>query len=192
MPVTTPRVLTGLLIWLVASALLGASGILQELKPPQPQLIGATLTLLLSILTFTVPGLRAWARDVDLRALVALHITRLVGFYFLLLYRQGELPFAFAVPGGIGDIIVALLALALVSGGALTTARRRKLVLAWNIFGLVDILLVVFTAARLALDNPASMAALLKLPLNVLPTFLVPLIIASHVIILWRLGVRRT
>jgi hypothetical protein len=54
------------------------------------------------------------------------------------------------------------------------------------VLGLADILFVVATAARLALADPASMAALLRLPLSLLPTFLVPLIIASHVV----LGVR--
>ena len=38
-----------------------------------------------------------------------------------------------------------------------------------------------------ALQPPASMAALLRLPLSLLPTFLVPLIIASHVQLFRRL-----
>jgi hypothetical protein len=53
---------------------------------------------------------------------------------------------------------------------------------------------VVVTAARLGLADPASMAALLRLPLSLLPTFLVPLIIASHVILglrLWRRAAAR-
>jgi len=45
---------------------------------------------------------------------------------------------------------------------------------------------VVVTAARLATADPESMVALLRLPLSLLPTFLVPLIVASHVV----LGVR--
>jgi hypothetical protein len=60
-------------------------------------------------------------------------------------------------------------------------------VLAWNIFGFLDILFVVATAARLGLADPHSMRALLQLPLSLLPTFLVPVIIATHVIIFARL-----
>jgi hypothetical protein len=38
--------------------------------------------------------------NLDVRWLVALHLCRFVGFYFLWLYSSGELPYAFAVPGG--------------------------------------------------------------------------------------------
>jgi hypothetical protein len=53
--------------------------------------------------------------------------------------------------------------------------------------GLIDILIVVTTATRLALRDPDSMVALLQLPLSLLPTFLVPLIIFTHLIIAIRL-----
>ena len=52
-----------------------------------------------------------------------------------------------------------------------------------------DILMVVITATRLGLSNPASLGAFLKLPMCLLPTFLVPIIIVSHIVIfarLWR------
>jgi hypothetical protein len=52
----------------------------------------------------------------------------------------------------------------------------------------LDILFVVATAARLALADPDSMQGLLHLPLSLLPTFLVPLIIASHVVLAIRLA----
>jgi hypothetical protein len=55
------------------------------------------------------------------------------------------------------------------------------------VVGLVDILCVVMTAARLGVTAPDSMAALLRPPLSLLPTFLVPLIIASHVQLFRRL-----
>jgi hypothetical protein len=60
----------------------------------------------------------------------------------------------------------------------------------WNALGLIDILFVVAAASRLAMADPDSMNALLRLPLSLLVTFLVPLIIASHVVMLWRIGWR--
>jgi hypothetical protein len=53
----------------------------------------------------------------------------------------------------------------------------------WNTLGLVDIIFVVTTATRLALRDPDSMVALLQLPLSLLPTFLVPVIMFTHIVI---------
>jgi hypothetical protein len=132
------------------------------------------------------PRFRRWLATLDLRWLVAVHLTRFVGLYFLLLYyRDGALPRAFAVPGGWGDIIVATLALGLLLAGGRLDGRPR-LVGVWNAFGLLDILFVVATASRLALADPDSMNALLRLPLSLLVTFLVPIIIADHVVVFWR------
>jgi hypothetical protein len=72
-----------------------------------------------------------------------------------------------------------------------STSGGRRAYLAWNVAGLVDILGVVLTAARLAFVDPASMQALLHLPLSLLLTFVVPIIIATHVWMLGRLACRR-
>jgi hypothetical protein len=63
--------------------------------------------------------------------------------------------------------------------------RVRKLI--WNTIGLIDIIFVVFSALRFGLKDWQLMHALRELPLSLLPTFLVPLIIASHVLIFVRL-----
>lgn len=152
-----------------------------------PLILIAALSAAVLVLFWTPTAFRAWALAVDIRALAAIHVTRFVGIYFLVLYGRGELPYAFAVPGGWGDIAVAVTALAVCvfvpRGGG------RGVILAWNVFGLLDILMVVVTAARLGMADPQSMGALLRLPLSLLPTFLVPIIIATHIIIfvrLWR------
>jgi hypothetical protein len=146
------------------------------------------LTVLLLAAVAARPRFRRWLATLDLRWLVAVHLTRFVGLYFLLLYyRDGALPRAFAVPGGWGDIIVATLALGLLLAGGRLDGRPR-LVGVWNAFGLLDILFVVATASRLALADPDSMNALLRLPLSLLVTFLVPIIIADHVVVFWRIG----
>jgi hypothetical protein len=58
--------------------------------------------------------------------------------------------------------------------------------LLWNAFGLIEIAFVVFSALRFGLKDWQSMAPLRELPLSLLPTFLVPLIITSHVLIFIR------
>lgn len=188
----TPYRSTGVLlvgaVWLAAAIAFGASAIPQRMRPPLPQLLLLGLTGLLLLATFGRPRLRAWAYRIDPRWLVGLHLSRFVGFYFLALYERGQLSQAFAVTAGWGDNIVAGLALLLLLLGPPTRRHRWPLYLIWNVLGLADILFVVATAARLGLTDPQSISALLRLPLNLLLTFLVPLIIASHVILFARLA----
>jgi hypothetical protein len=176
--------------WLVVAIIAGGAGLVRMLPTPAlpPVLFGLTAVVLTT--GWRHGGFRAWLAAIDERWLVALHLARFVGFYFLYLYGRGELPYAFAVLGGWGDIVVASLAAALLLWGPPRDVRRRWAYAAWNVLGLADILFVVATAARLGLADPASMAALVRLPLSLLPTFLVPLIIASHVILGVRLGRR--
>ena len=183
-PAPWTGVLVGTGVWLAAALLAGGSGLVGRLRPPAPQVVLLLLTAAVVVLFWT--AWRDWAWTVDRRALVLVHATRLVGFYFLALYARGELPYAFAVPGGVGDIAVAVSAIALAAW--MRPGRpARRLLLVWNAFGFADIAMVVITAARLATAEPGSMRALLELPLSLLPTFLVPIIMATHVLIFARL-----
>lgn len=173
-------------VWLAGAVALSASGALMTLPPVAVQGLLVILTAVLLTLLTLSPGVRRWVFNLDVRAILLLHLTRFVGIYFLMLNRRGELPTAFAVPSGWGDILVASLALILLTGPSSRNGSRWPLYL-WNTLGLADILLVVANAARLNLTLPGSMWALTVLPLSLLPTFLVPLIIASHVALYVRL-----
>jgi hypothetical protein len=132
-----------------------------------------------------------WTLNIALLWLVLFHLTRLfAGAYFLMLCQRGQLPYGFATPAGWGDIIVAVFALAVIA--AKRTEFARRLLLVWNTMGLIDIIFVVFSALRFGLRDWQSMRALRELPLSLLPTFLVPLIIASHVVIFVRLARARS
>ena len=182
---STTQVVVGVVLWLAVSIVVGASGLPTHLRQPMPQVLIFTLTLAVLVSVVTIARFRTWVMTVDVRAHVLIHLSRLLaGGYFLVLYQRGELPWVFAVPGGIGDMIVAVLAVIVLA------APRRSLLFAWNVIGFVDILMVVAAAVRSARADPPSMAALLQLPLVVLPTFLVPIIIATHVIIFVRLARR--
>ena len=146
-----------------------------------------TLTALALFACWKISPIRVWALNVDLRWLVLLHATRLfAGAYFLVLCQRGQLPCGFARPAGWGDIVIAVLALAVL--GAMRTRFAKTLLLTWNILGLIDITFVVLNALQFGLNDWQSMHALRELPLSLLPMFLVPLIIASHVLIFVRLA----
>src|SRR5262249_7156390 len=153
-----------------------------------PQIVLIALTIALLVATGRWRPLRQFMATVDVRVLVLFHVTRFVGFYFLALHARGELPRAFAVPAGWGDNLVAARAVLLLICVTPAGLIGRRLYLAWNVVGLLDILGVVLTAAHLTLADAASMRALVKLPLSLLLTFVVPIIIATHVIMLTRLA----
>lgn len=180
-----PFVIVGL-IWFLVACVAGSTGAVSRLQPPAPQLVLLALTVALVVAGRTIDSFRVWLMQLDWRVIVGLHLSRFVGLAFLWFYARGELPYAFAVPGGIGDIIVATAALGLLLFSD-AIARRPRLLMAWNVLGLTDIVLVVFTAARLAFAVPQSMVGLMRFPLSLVPTFLVPLIVASHVLLFVRL-----
>jgi hypothetical protein len=149
-----------------------------------------TLTALVLLACWKVRTIRVCVLNIDLRWLVVLHLTRLfAGAYFLVLCQRRLLPCAFATPAGWGDIVIGVLAVALVSSMHIQFAKT--VLLSWNTLGLIDIVFVVSSVLRFGLKDWQSMHALRELPLSLLPTFLVPLIIASHVLIFVRLIRRR-
>ena len=88
--VSRPVILT-LALWFSGAVAIGVSGILSGIRPPMPQVLIAVLTIATLSAVFFVPVFRRWADGVEHRALVALHLTRFVGVYFLILARQGAL-----------------------------------------------------------------------------------------------------
>ena len=179
------RVVTLVLLgWLCFAV--GLGGWFQNASAPA---VAATVWILTALVLFAcwkISPIRVWALNIDVRWLVLFHVTRLfAGAYFLLLCQRGQLPCGFARTAGWGDIIIAVLAVAVV--GAMRTEFAKPLLLTWNTLGLIDIIFVVFSALRFGLQDWQSMHALRELPLSLLPTFLVPVIIASHVLIFVRL-----
>lgn len=181
------KVLAAIIVWYALAIFAGGSGFTLRMVPPLPQIVLFGLVVLLLLLYWLSQSFRKWVLSVNIKLLVALHLTRLVGFYFLFLYSRGQLPYDFAVLGGWGDIIVATAALLVILLATLVGKSGWIICLVWNLIGLVDILFVIATAARLTIADPQSMSELLKLPLSLLPTFLVPILIFTHIIIFIRL-----
>lgn len=187
---TARPVLLALGLWLAAAFALSASGVFCGVPAP---VIGATnLTLVtLTLLAVTViRPLRAWVASLPLRWLVLYRAVRFVGLAFLVLHAHGALPGDFALVAGWGDIAVAASALGVAFAACPVTSRRRWwTVLGWNALGLLDILNVLRGAILIGMAAPAEVMVMTGFPMSVLPTFVVPLVIVTHLLIfarLWR------
>lgn len=181
----------GLLAWVAVASAVALSGLVPWVGPPIAAVgIGGGVALGL-LAQRSVPAVRVWTGRVSLRALIAYQAMRApIGALFLWLHAQGRMPGEFAEVAGWGDIAAGLGAVGAAACLPATTTARRRAVLLWNAFGLLDILVVVATAQKLILvdgrmDMFASFQALPLMPL--IPLFIVPTVILAHLVVFARL-----
>jgi hypothetical protein len=139
-------------------------------------------------------GLRAFARQIDLALLVGSHLWRFVGLAFVGAWLAGALPAGFAIPEGLGDIVAAAGALALVPMLRRGAAPRGWL-LAWNTWGLVDLVSaitmgVLYSAGPLGLLASGTVTTrwMVTFPVSLIPTFFVPLFLLLHALTFARIA----
>ena len=176
------------IVWLALALLAGATGFLARLPFPGPQLIFLALLAATLVAATSVPVVRAWVDALPLRTLIGINAVRFIGIAFLVLAARGEMAPVFAARAGWGDIATAALALILVAGSEPRTQLQRGLTHAWNAFGLLDLVVAVATATAVTLQGSTpGVAPILYLPLVLVPTFIVPIFLANHIIIFRRL-----
>ncbi len=128
--------------------------------------------------------------------LVGVQVYRTIGLIFLVLWGSGMLPGAFALPAGVGDVLVGILAPVVGLAYAGGAESRARLVSAWNAFGIVDLVVAVgmgfMTSPSplqlLSFEAPNELIS--AFPLVMVPVFAVPLSILLHLMSLMKL--RRT
>src|SRR5437660_6798276 len=76
---------------------------------------------------------------------VGVQIYRVLGGIFLILYAGGHIPGFFALPAGIGDVIVGVLAPVVAVAYARVLNNRGIRLRAWNLLGLADLVVAVAT-----------------------------------------------
>lgn len=175
--------------WLLLALALGVSGVL----PAHPRLIaGAALaTLATWVVSYRRSATVRTALDaLRTRSVLALHTVRIgFGVLFVFEHAHGRMNGTFALRAGPGDIAIGVLALALLALPRIDRARFRRMAFGWGVLGFVDILVAFFTAQALVLvDHDASMLdAIGRLPYSLLPTFVVPMVVLTHVLVLARI-----
>ena len=129
----------------------------------------------------------------DIRFLTMLQSWRVLGFTFLMLYAWGTLPGLFAWPAGVGDVLLGLTApmivLMLIRQPDFVTSRR---FIVWNLLGLFDFVVAAGTAMLTAGGIPSLISGSLTSapmeiwPLNLFPSFGVPIFIILHLTVLFQ------
>ena len=140
---------------------------------------------------------RNWflSRPLSQRWLIGLQLWRAIGGVFLIEMTRGNIPGIFAYPAGIGDILVACLA-----GAVLIRFRNahhipRAWVVAIATIGILDFISAFFfgftsSEGPLQLFTPAVRNDSLLFPTGMIPLFLVPYAIFFHTLSL--LSLRRS
>ncbi|HEX9219357.1 MAG TPA: hypothetical protein VF858_02625 [Gemmatimonadaceae bacterium] len=187
-PVSSRVVMVGGLVWLAGALALGATGAFAALPFPVPQIIVFVLTVMAITVSVSVAGVRVWVDSISMSRLVGIHAVRFIGAVFLVLAARGALSPVFAARAGWGDIIAAAGAVVLALSGPPRTSVRWWTYLAWNTFGVLDLVVAVGTATIVVFrgDIP-GMAPITRLPLVLVPTLFVPVLFAAHVAIYRRL-----
>ena len=185
----SPRpAVVGALVWLALATAVGATGVMGALRAG-PQLVALTLSIAAVLISSRVAVIRRSVDAIPMRTLVGIHATRFIGIAFLILGARGLLSPLFAERAGWGDTVTAAIAVVLLIGGiANAGAVGRRVLLVWNAFGLLDLIVAVGTAALvIGRGDLPGMAPLLTLPLVLVPIFAVPVLMATHVAIFRRL-----
>lgn len=118
--------------------------------------------------------------------IIGVQVYRTLGILFLILYAQQQLPGVFAVPAGVGDMIIGITTPLVAYLYFAKHQWARWLAILWNVAGIADLTLAITLGflpspgpfQLLALDSPNELIP--SFPLVLIPTFAVPLSILLH------------
>ena len=180
--------------WVLASAVLAKADVYRfEPSKAAPWIAVAMIAPLAAVLASTRTPLVSRTLDQPdaLWRLTVPQFFRPVGVTFLVAMALGYLPALFAIPAGLGDIAIGVGAVSVAHNLRRGVAHRRT---GWfNVLGLVDLIVALAIGviaapglARLLVVSPSTEAISL-LPLVLIPTTIVPLAVALHVLSLRKL-----
>jgi hypothetical protein len=179
-------VAVGLAAWFAVAFALAQSN-------PAPRSV-LTLTAILGPVVVATVALRdvRWrrvVRAIPQRWLVGAQAYRVIGALFLVSWGAGLLPAYFALPAGLGDVVTGVGAVLVAAVLAAGVRGGRAATVAWNVFGLGDLIVAVGAGSTLLAGPLAtvtggsgpSTAILVAVPLGLIPLFLVPISATLHV-----------
>ena len=119
--------------------------------------------------------------------LIGVQMMRVMGAVFLTFYARGLMPAEFAIPSGIGDIIVGSTAPIVAAILFFNLSFGRILAIGWNIIGFAELTIAIILGfltsptpyQLLAFNSPNYF--LFDFPLALIPLFAVPLSLLLHI-----------
>jgi hypothetical protein len=183
--------------WLVLAFVLAKSGFFESdpqttlLTPIGPAVVVPTLV---GCALLALAPVRSAIASIPLHWLVGVQFYRVAGAVFLVAWLQDDMPAQFALPAGIGDVLVGLAApFVALNLARVGVDRAWPRVTAWCALGIADLAVAVtcgFLTApssfqQFALSDPN--AAITSYPMVLIPAFAVPASIVLHVYVLARL-----
>ena len=117
--------------------------------------------------------------------LIAVQTYRILGIAFLWGMTQGILDPAFAIPAGVGDILIGVTAIPFAIFLWKGYGWSKYAVVVWNVLGIADLVnaITLGTITSAGFTNPTTTT----FPWVLVPTVGVPLALALHGIVLYRL-----
>lgn len=183
-------------LWFSAAFVGGTKGLFDQPGTPP---IALGLFILIPVTGFVLAyraseRMRRALDTLPLWGITLFHVIRLVGLGFVFGAVERLLPPQFGYPAGVGDFVAALLSLplALALHQPEDWPRLRIAFMAWNIFGLLDLVLAVSLGILYSpssfglLRSGISTELMARFPVNLIPTFIVPVLILLHLLALKR------
>ena len=176
-----------LLGWLAAAITLSAMGIYHVTSGDMPTIqYGILLPILIgALMIWRSEATKRIIAAVPQQWLVGVQFFRALGAIFLILSATGTLPRLFALPAGLGDTVIGLLAPVVGLAYARAPHKAAGLVAAWNVLGLLDLIDALGArfhdcAVSYALEVQPTSDLMTVLPLVLIPVYLVPLFFVLH------------
>src|SRR5262250_3730646 len=185
-----------LVLWFVLILQLALAGFF--VARPGGRVPGIPLAVVIPLVTGLVlitrsTRMAAVAHATPLSWLIGFQVFRVLGAVFLAQWAAGRLPGVFAIPAGVGDVLVGFLALPVAFYLRSGRPGGRAAAYAWNVLGIVDLVVALtlgFLSSPtrfqlLALDAPNRVVG--TYPLVMIPAFAVPLALILHGLSIWQL-----
>jgi len=184
-----------LVAWMVLTMIAAGRG---YYLPPAPGGVPAVPIQLvvalagLSVCFVASPSLRSLLTNQ--KFLIRLNVWRLVGAVFLALMFTGQMPALWALPAGLGDVLIGATAFWVARHLDEPGGHRRAVIFNW--LGMADLVVAIGLGSATSpgplhiFHTTPTSELITHFPLALVPGFLVPLAFMLHVVSLWQLSGR--